>query len=89
MMKVHSAFSKDATSIPAASVDLPRNWRSELGTSWRDIEEAGSLARAIRLRSPAVYVKSKDSGAEIPNGGDSSVRASRWAYFRTICSGML
>ena len=82
MVDHRSAFSRDVA--PADLTDAPRNWRSELGVSWKDIEEAGSVVRAIRLRSPAAPVETDNGAAGGPDGSEGSVKANRWALFRTL-----
>jgi hypothetical protein len=81
MINFHSAFSKDA----ASSADTPRNWRSELGTFWRDIEEAGSVAKAIRLRGPAKPARNGDGEFSEFASREGLVKTSRWAHFRMLC----
>jgi hypothetical protein len=89
MINFHSVFSKDAASPAAPPEDNSRNWRSELGTFWRDIEEAGSVAKAIRLRSPAESERNEKGGTSGPPDGEDAVRTSRWAHLRTLCAGIL
>jgi hypothetical protein len=87
MVDHHSAFSRDAA--PADLTDAPRNWRSEIGVFWKDIEEAGSVVRAIRLRGPAAPEQTESGGTEGPGGSEGSVKANRWALFRTLRLSML
>ena len=84
MTKHQNAVPKDMASPPASSMGIPRNWRSELGIFWRDIEEAGSVTRAIRLRSPAAPVPLDSGAVERLSRHEGSLRADRWALFRTL-----
>ena len=87
MVDHHSAFATDVA--PADLTDTSRNWRSELGVFWKDIEEAGSVGRAIRLRGPAAPVQTESGAAERPGGSEGSVKANRWTLFRTLRFSML
>ena len=88
MTDPHSIVAKGAASPPAPSMNIPRNWRSELGTFWRDIEEAGSLAKAIRLRSSTKSVRNNDGAISRFAGEEGPIKTSRWAHFRTLCTGI-
>lgn len=89
MINFLSVLSKDAVTPAAPSVDIPRNWRCELGTFWQDIEEAGSVVRAIRLRGSAASALDQTGDVEGLTGGESTTKVGRWAHFRTLCSSML
>lgn len=82
MVDHHSAFSRDVAQ--ADVTDTSRNWRSELGVFWKDIEEAGFVVRAIRLRGPAAPVETDSSAAGGPGGSEGSVKANRWTLIRTL-----
>jgi len=87
MINFQTIVSRDVVSPAAPSMDIPRNWRSELGTFWRDIEEAGSVAKAIRLRSSSAVVQREC--VPLQGGDEISIKASCWAHFRTVCFGIL
>jgi len=76
-----NVFSKDALSPPAHS--NPQNWRCELGTFWKDIEEAGSIVRAIRLRRQASPLQGQeDDSRQLSERGSATTY--RWMNFRTL-----
>jgi hypothetical protein len=89
MMDFHNVFSRNVPPPPAASMDIPRNWRSELGTFWKDIEEAGSVTKAIRLRTPAAAMRTNIDAVEGPGESAGSSKADRWGLFRTLCFSIL
>jgi hypothetical protein len=89
MIKFLGLSSKEAVPQPAPLMDISRNWRCELGTSWRDIEDAGSVVQAIRLRSSAVSSQRGSSHVEDMAEGESAPKVTRWANFRTRCFSIL
>ena len=89
MTKFHGLTSEEAVPQTAPLMNIHRNWRRELGTSWRDIEDAGFVVRAIRLRSSAACPPGRSSDVEGQAERKSALKATRWANFRTLCSGIL
>jgi hypothetical protein len=84
MMDFQNVFPRKVASSSADPIGVPRNWRSELGIFWKDIEEAGSVARALRLRSPTAPVQMRSGAIERLGGGEASLKAGRWDLFRTL-----
>jgi hypothetical protein len=89
MIKFLGLSSKEAVTQTAPLMDIHRNWRCELGTSWRDIEDAGSVVRAIPLRSSAVSSQRRSEDAGTRAQGESALKVTRWANFRILCSSIL
>ena len=89
MIKFLGLSSKEAVPQTAPLMDIPRNWRCELGTSWRDIEDAGSVVRAIQLRSSAVSSQRRSGDVGGLAEGESAPKGTRWANFRTLCFSIL
>ena len=81
MIRFMSVLSKEADTATASPMDTPRNWRCELGTFWQDIEDAGSVVRAIHLRSPAASARDRNA--------EGVKKAGSWVNFRTLCSSIL
>ena len=80
---------KEAVPHTAPPMSAPYNWRCELGTSWRDIEDAGSVVKAIRLRSSAVSPHGRSGDAGGRGEGQNTPKMTRWTNFRSLCFSIL
>jgi hypothetical protein len=89
MISFFSLLSKEAAAPSAPPMDVPRNWRCELGTFWQDIEDAGSIVRAIRLRNPEPSARDRNDAVKAGAAGEDAKTASPWAHLRTMCFSVL
>jgi hypothetical protein len=84
MIRFMSVLSKEAATPIAPPMDASRNWRCELGTFWQDIEEAGSVVRAIRLRNPAASAWDRNGDIKGMAAGKDAGKTSPWANLRIL-----
>jgi hypothetical protein len=89
MISFFSLLSKEAAAPAAPPMDATRNWRCELGTFWQDIEDAGSIVKAIRLRNPEPSARDRSDGVKVMAAGEDAKTANPWADLRTMYISML
>jgi hypothetical protein len=84
MISFFSLLSKEAAAPSAPPMDATRNWRCELGTFWQDIEDAGSIVRAIRLRNPEPSARDRNDDVKAMAACEDAKTANPWTHLRTL-----